>query len=101
MRAFEITSLWVTFRPLIALLRSVEGVSDVRRNYLNDDRLSFRFHKAQFVVFEPFGDNSRYWVGPMESETALLDLKPVHETFRLYSRPILDFIDRLRRAGNV
>jgi hypothetical protein len=32
------------------------------------------------VVNEPFGDNSRYWIGPVEKDP-LLDLRAIHDAF--------------------
>jgi hypothetical protein len=43
-----------------------EGVTDVKRTWFNEDRIKFLFHGEPFVVNEPFGDNSRYWIGPVE-----------------------------------
>ena len=80
--AFEVTSSWVTFGPLFKILRSVTGVSDVRRNYLDDDRLSFTYLGEPCVVNEPWGDSSRYWVGPKEAATSSLDLGPINQAFQ-------------------
>ena len=63
------------------LLESVEGVTNVRRNWFNDDRFSFCFLGRACVVNEPWGDNSRYWIGPANLEPPL-DIRPVHEAFR-------------------
>ena len=30
------------------------------------DRLSFQVNSEPFVVWEPWGDSSRYWVGPVD-----------------------------------
>ena len=82
MLAFEITSGWVTFRPLFKILRSVQGVTDVRRNYFNDDRLSFQYLGEPCVINEPWGDNSRYWVGPREAAASSLNLASVNQAFQ-------------------
>ena len=44
LRGFEITSAWITFGPLLRLLRSVPGVAEVRRKWFNDDRIVFKFY---------------------------------------------------------
>ena len=41
MLALEVTSAWLTFRPLLSIMRSVPGVADVRRQYFNEDRIRF------------------------------------------------------------
>jgi hypothetical protein len=85
LRGFEITSAWLTFGPLFKLLRSVEGVSEVRRNWFNDDRVTFKFHGKPAVVNEPWGDNSRYWIGLQEPDAAPeIDITPLHQAFRRY-----------------
>ena len=65
------------------VLESVQGVTGVRRNWFNEDRFSFSFLGRPCVVNEPFGDNSRYWIGPAEKQPAL-DMRPVHEAFRAF-----------------
>jgi hypothetical protein len=85
LRGFEITSSWLTFRPLLKLLRLVPGVSDVRRNWFNDDRVTFKFHGKQAVVNEPWGDNSRYWVGLEDPDASPeIDISPIHKAFKCY-----------------
>ena len=84
-RAFEITSSWLTFRPLFQILRSVPGVTDVRRNWFNDDRVTFKFYGKAAVVNEPWGDNSRYWIGVIDPDAAIkIDIAPIHEAFKRY-----------------
>ena len=80
--AFEITSAWITFRSLYKILRSVEGVSDIKRNYFNDNRVTFNYHGESFIVNEPWGDNSRYWVGPENVEISRLNITPLHNAFQ-------------------
>jgi hypothetical protein len=83
---FEITSTWVVFWPLFKLLRSVPGVTDVRRNWFNDDRVTFKFYGKHAVVNEPYGDNSRYWVGLEDPDASPeIDIGPIHEAFRRYN----------------
>ena len=86
--AFEITSAWVSFFRLFATLRSVAGVADIRRNCFNEDRASFMYLGERWVVNEPFGDNSRYWVGPERGIHSTQDASAIHLAFqRLESFP--------------
>lgn len=85
LRGFEITSSWFTFRPLFKILRSVKGVTDVRRNWFNDDRVTFKFHGKVAVVNEPWGDNSRYWIGLADPDAAIeIDISSIHDAFKGY-----------------
>ena len=61
----------------------MDGVTDVRRIWFKDDRFSFTFRGRSCVVNEPWGDNSRYWIGPTEMEPQI-DMRPVHDAFRKY-----------------
>lgn len=100
MLAFEITSGWVTFRPLFKVLRSVQGVTDVRRNYFNADRLSFLYLGEPCVVNEPWGDNSRYWVGPRETEGSVLNLTSINQAFQAHQGALSRVFSKLSGAGS-
>ena len=79
------TSSWLTFRPLFTLLRSVAGVGDVNRNWFNDDRITVTFQGKAAVVHEPWGDNSRYWIGLQDPDAAPeVDLEHLHRAFKRY-----------------
>jgi hypothetical protein len=62
------------------VLTSVEGVSDFMRARINDDRFSFVYLGRCCVVHEPFGDNSRYWIGPAEPDPPI-DMTPIRDAF--------------------
>jgi hypothetical protein len=93
---FEVTSAWVSFRPLYGILRSVEGVADVRRHYFSDDRIAFTYCGEPFVVHEAWGDNSRYWVGPAGVSTT--DITPLLRAFQLYQSPAARLWSMVGRA---
>lgn len=82
--SFRIPGSWFSFRPLYKILRSVAGVSDVRRNWFHRGELfNFTFHGEPFVVSQEWGQSdSSYSVGPKDAKTSKLDLTPVHEAFR-------------------
>lgn len=82
--AFEVTSAWVSFVPLFRILESVDGVTDVARQYRHDDRVAFRFYGERFVVNESWGDNSRYWIGPADPNACEIDALPLERAFFTY-----------------
>jgi hypothetical protein len=85
LKGFEITSAWIRFGPLLRILRSVDGVTDVSRQWFNDDRASFKFYGRDAVINEPWGDNSCYWVGLKNpDEDKEIDISPIHEAFKRY-----------------
>lgn len=82
---FEVASSWLMLGPLIHLLRSVPGVTDVRRVWFKDDRVVFTFNGLPAVVNEPWGDNSRYWVGLKDRvSNPEVDITPIHQAFERY-----------------
>ena len=88
MLAFEVTSAWISFRPLFKILRSVDGITNARRNYFNENRLTFLFCGQPFVVNEPWGDNSRYWVGPKQPDQCSIDVGRINKAFNDYKGPL-------------
>ena len=66
--AFEVSVIETGIRRIAKLLQSTPGVSEVsvRRPFSPSGALvKFTFQNTSFVVCEPFGDNNRYWIGPV------------------------------------
>jgi hypothetical protein len=80
--AFEIRSTWVTFRQIFRVLRATEGVADVKRNWFSEAHITFNYRGELFVIYEPWGDSSRYWVGPQDAERSKVDLTSLHKAFQ-------------------
>ena len=84
--AFEIPAQFLPWR-LARRLRDVAGVSDVRpRKWWGgspDVHIRFRYHDREYIVWEPYGDNSRWWIGP-DDENA--PHRPLDELERAISR---------------
>lgn len=80
------------------LLRSVKGVGNLKRQFFSDDRLVFTYHGERCVVNEPFGDNSRYWIGLEHPDASTLDIGPLHRVFAQYEGPGVKVLGWLRRA---
>lgn len=68
--AVEVNMGYASVRTLAQLVGATSGVSDVRvrRPFSGSGnvRVSFRFQGADYVLMEPFGDSSEYWIGPAE-----------------------------------
>lgn len=88
MLAFEIGNSLVSLRRITRVLGGISGVSGVRPMAGGDDRLMFEFGGESCVVNEPFGDNSRYWIGPAFPEGSTLDMKPVQLAFAVSQGPV-------------
>ena len=75
--AFEIPAQFLRWR-LARRLRDIPGVYDVRpRKWWvgsPDVHIRFRYHDREFIVWEPYGDNSRWWIGPDDESAPHLSL---------------------------
>lgn len=82
--AFEIKNFWISVSKVSKVLRSIEGVSDILTRKLferKDYEVEFLYFGRKCIVVEPFGDSSRYWIGPCD-EGSELDMGPVEERFK-------------------
>lgn len=86
--AFEVKGIAAGPRSIGDLLKSVSGVSDVKVRPLFDKspdvHVEFRFHGREFMVWEPYGDNSRYWIGPRSEEEKPIDITELEQAFQNY-----------------
>ena len=69
------------------VLESVTSVTDFQKNWLNENRFSFQLYGRKCTVWEPWGDNSRYWVGPLNKESPI-DMRSVNDAFVRFRFPI-------------
>ena len=83
--AFEVSSL-LGVSGAARILEGLRGVRILERQRLfrglrdEEIRIRFEFEGERFTVEEPFGDNSRFWVGP-ESRIPTPRLNPIREAF--------------------
>jgi len=68
---FQIDSIYMSARAIASLLSRSDHVTNVRlgRNIpgeTRDVKVRFDYQGRPFMVWEPFGDNSRYWIGPAD-----------------------------------
>lgn len=92
--AFEIESVYIRPKKIAELLSCVDGVSQVGTQRITDDRdvrVSFRFSDVGYIVCEPFGDSSRYWIGPKNDsdQSQTVDISPIVNVFRRYKPPLV------------
>jgi hypothetical protein len=97
--AFEIGNAFISMGAIRRMLSSVDGVTSIKRQFRSDDRLTFSFNGVPWVVHEPWGDNSRYWVGPTEAKDHGFDVAPIHDVFARYRSPLIRLWIRLRNVG--
>lgn len=86
--AFEVENLWLRQAGAIDVVRSTPGVSvsPADPNRFDDEFCVFELNGVIFAMSEPFGDNSRYWVGPVEAGHEA-ELAIVRQAFLALRRP--------------
>jgi hypothetical protein len=95
--AFDISNLLLTRNQACKLVSAIPGTAVIRRSRLfrdTDDFCEFKIGVDVFILEEPFGDSSRYWVGPKDGEPShSLDLVrsafEAHDSWRAPARNVL------------
>jgi hypothetical protein len=69
--AFEIDNAGLGRRGVVRVVRSIPGAAVTRTPKLlswfrEEQFCEFTVDGREFVAWEPYGDNSRYWIGPKE-----------------------------------
>jgi hypothetical protein len=73
--AFEVENLGLGRHGACRVAGKIPGSVVVRKQQRfaisnRDDFCEFKLEGVSFIVEEPFGDNSRYWVGPKSAQYA-------------------------------
>lgn len=109
--AFEVENVYIRLGEISRLFVQQEGVTDMQKRKLfssdNELRLAFKFNGTPLVVAEPFGDSSRYWIGPKGDLTLTISdelsiLKGILESYQppLFLRLLGDFVTlKFLKAG--
>lgn len=91
--AFEIEVAYIGPKRIAKLLTDAPDVSKVRvRRLFGPDpeiHVSFNYMDLPYVVWEPYGDNSRFWIGPKDSSITDVNITPVEAIFRDYRPPLV------------
>ena len=90
--AFEIENAYVGIGKIASLLKTTDSISNVRRRKLfsaqSEIHIEFQYKGQEFIVWEPYGDNSRYWIGP-KSEVLPAGIDELMQLFLKYQPPLL------------
>lgn len=89
--AFEVSNTFLGRRRACAIAARVPGARVVRRpgllSWSGDEVFcEFEIGEARFEISEPFGDSSRFWIGPVAPRTAP-ELAAVRVAFA-HARPL-------------
>jgi hypothetical protein len=98
---FQVENAYIGPATIAKLLAQVQGVSDVRRrkpfSKSSDVHIEFYYLGRPYIVWEPFGDNSRYWIGPADMVSGVPDvanlehpedIANLEEVFKRYRPPL-------------
>lgn len=99
LRGFEINSTWIWIGTTLDILKWVPGVTRVKRVYMREERVAFQLHGEPCVVWEPFGDNSCYWIGPESADSSTADLSALHQAFVSYRSPLARILAQVRLSS--
>jgi hypothetical protein len=92
LRAFEIENAYIGPSDVAGLLRRIDGVTDVARRppFSRESEVHVRFNYKGHpcMVWEPYGDNSRYWIGPESDAVFDEDMAQVEIAFAAYRPPL-------------
>jgi len=87
---FEIDNIYVSLGTVARILEGINGVSEIKKRRLfgksEDIHIWFKYFNYECFVIEPFGDNSRYWIGPKNPEERF-DISNVEIAFKQYHPP--------------
>ena len=90
-QAFEVENAYISPATIARLIANVEGVTEVcpRKMFAksSDVHVEFKFMGQPWIVWEPFGDNSRYWIGPSDQAEGETDITRLEEAFKCYQPP--------------
>jgi len=91
--AFEISNAYIGPSTIADLLRQSSKVTDLRQRKPlespGDVYIEFRYAGREFIVWEPYGDSSRYWIGPKNDSDRSGAIDDLEVLFARYQPPWL------------
>ena len=85
--AFEIENVYINCKSIAKLLHELSDIKSIKMQKLftnTEYRIEFVYKGIDCVVWEPFGDNSRYWIGPRSPEKDKVDIQKIQTLFDSY-----------------
>lgn len=90
--AFEIENIYVGISAIAGLFQQISAITDVNRRRLfageSDIHVRFKYGGQPCVVWEPYGDSSRYWIGAETPDAFTANLQELRTIFDRYNPPI-------------
>src|SRR3954466_3461405 len=82
---FQVETVYISPRALVDVLSRTENVTNVKRGKAipgetSDVVARFEYLGRPFMVWEPFADSGRYWIGPADMVEGEPDVAPSDTT---------------------
>ncbi len=90
--AFEIENIYISCNTISGLLKSLGNVKKIGTYKLfsnSEYRIEFSYNEIDCVVWEPYGDSSRYWIGPKKPESEHIEIRDLQDIFDSYTPSFL------------
>ena len=100
--SFEISNLLISRSGVCAVAETVPGALVIERprpfmRTADDEFCEFEVDGQRFKAWEPFGDNSRYWIGPVPTRWCP-QTEAVRAAFAAHT-PVITSVQRFFGAG--
>lgn len=87
--AFEICSALISLKDLFRLLIIVDCITNLKRrklfqNFEDSIHIKFVYKEQEFIVQEPYGDSSEYWIGPYDETAQSTSIAEIESVFVSY-----------------
>jgi hypothetical protein len=90
--AFEVENAYIFPKTIARLLRGVNSVRDVKHRFSlfpREIHVEFTYKGHPYVVWEPYADSSRYWIGPRDDDADSPEISELEDVLQRYSVPLL------------
>jgi hypothetical protein len=98
---FQVENVYIGPAAIVRLLTGIDGVSDIQLRQMfaksSDIHVRFKYLGRSYIVWEPYGDNSRYWIGPADMVAgekdvpqldSPVDIASLEDAFKRYRPPL-------------
>lgn len=89
--AFEIDVVDASPSTIIQILKLVPEVTSIQPrkpfSAQSEIHVEFEYNGRRYVVWEAYGDNSRYWIGPKDIDNDAPDLSHIESAFKAHKVP--------------
>jgi len=86
--AFEIENIYISLREIATILSSLNEISNIkiRKPFqtATENQIEFECMGKKCIVWEPYGDSSRYWIGAKDVDNKDIDVTAIEASFKCH-----------------